>query len=131
MEEKLYELTYLIDSQLPSSEAEKIVKEIETFLQEKGGVVIKSHHLIPKTLAYPIKKKTSAFLGVLEFKLDPSKIDEIQKWLLGNNNILRYHIIKTKEIKEEKVKEKKRAPMETEKVELQRIEEKLKEILND
>ncbi|MDO8623405.1 MAG: 30S ribosomal protein S6, partial [archaeon] len=62
---KPYQLTYIISPDITSEQAETESKNIESIVQDKKGVVLKSEKPSAKTLAYPIKKQSSGFFGVL------------------------------------------------------------------
>lgn len=137
MVEKInYQLTYLISPQLNSTEIEDFSKKIESLIS-KFGKILKLENPERMRLSYPIQKEKEAFLNSLEFEGETNQIDNLKKEIEKEKNILRYLLIKKKEI-EEKIrepKEVKRKPIETEKpveekkVELKKIEEKLGEIL--
>ena len=131
-----YQLTYLISPQLNSTEIEDFSKKIESLIS-KFGKILKLENPERMRLSYPIQKEKEAFLNSLEFEGETNQIDNLKKEIEKEKNILRYLLIKKKEI-EEKIrepKEVKRKPVETEKpveekkVELKKIEEKLGEIL--
>lgn len=97
-----YELTYLISSLLPEQEAGNISVGINNFIQEKQGLVNEGG--LPRTigLAYPIKKENNAWLQTTNFSLEKAELQELEKKLKENKEILRFLILK-------KVKERKRA----------------------
>ena len=150
---KLYELTYLITPDIPEEEINSFQKIINGFIQEEGGVLTEGKMPLRKKLAYPIKKKGTAYLGILNFNLAPEKLGEFEKKIRHQSQILRYLILvkkpaQTKEIPpltnifkkpkpsvfekvgEEKLSPKKFMKPKEEKVELKEIEKKLEEILN-
>lgn len=151
---KPYELTYIISSEITAEEAEAEAKNIESLVQDKEGVIIKSEKPFPQTLAYPIKKQRSGFFAVLEFQLEPEHLGELKEKLQKNDKIIRHMLIiknpakiqkerRTRKkplispifvgaIEEEKQGEEKRKEKKThKKVELKEIEEKLDEILSE
>ncbi len=150
---KPYELTYIISSEIKSEEAENLKKEFEVFVQEKGGVILKSEKTVPQSLAYPIKKHSSGYFVTLEFQITEDKIKEIKEKLEKDFHILRHFLIIKKPIKQMKARRTRKTPTalefktkETlgnieimkekdkhkgEKVELEDIEKKLDEILSE
>ena len=58
---KTYELTYIISSATGTEEMAAIIKEVQTFLQSTGGVILASQKSPAQTLAYPIKKQHSGY----------------------------------------------------------------------
>ena len=131
-----YQLTYLISPQLNSTEIEDFSKKIESLIS-KFGKILKLENPERIRLSYPIQKKREAFLNFLEFKGEVNQIDNLKKEVEKEKNILRYLLIKKKEI-EKKIREPKKERTKTpetkelkekKKVELKDIEEKLGEIL--
>ena len=127
---KHYELTYLISPELSKEEANSLSTEISSLIQEKQGILEKTIPVSKKQLAYPIKKKTTAYLASIDFKINSEKLKEIESQIKANSKILRYLIlIKTpfKIIKKPQAISKKKTIKK--KVELKEIEKKLEEIL--
>jgi small subunit ribosomal protein S6 len=124
---RYYQLAYLLSPELKKEEIEKIKKDLTSFF-EKEGILDKIEEPLKRTLFYPIKKKTEAFLGTIYFYLEPEKIKELEKELKKEEKILRYLIVSEKAPKKVKVEGKIKKP---EKVELEEIEKKLEEILKE
>jgi small subunit ribosomal protein S6 len=128
---RLYELTYLITPELSEEEIKKQGEKMVSQLQEVGGILSEISKPIKKTLAYQIKKKTSAYLVTLSSQLAPEKLEEIEKKLKSDSNILRY-LISTKGLPKEIIPSAKPPQIlkpKPKKVELKEIEKKLEEIL--
>lgn len=131
---KLYQLTYLIS---PSEEAESFSQEIDSLISKKGKL-IKSRSPSRRNLAYPIKKQTVAYLARSEFHLDPQEIENFKKEIKTKSKILRFLLLEKKvfKIKPEKprikpVSSKEKKEPAPKKAELEKIEEKLEEILKE
>ncbi len=90
---KPYELTYIISSEITSGEADVESKKIESLIQSKEGIILKSEKPFPRTLSYPIKKQSSGFFGVLEFQLEPEHLGELKEKLQKDGKIIRHMII--------------------------------------
>ena len=133
---KLYQLTYLISSELNSEEAEGFSQEIDSIISKKGKLIKPA---IPsrRVLAYPIKKQTAAYLTRSEFYLDPQEIESFKKEIKTKSKILRFLLSEKKvhKIKPEKPKikviPKEKRESVPKKAELEKIEEKLEEILKE
>jgi len=131
-----YQLTYLISPELNLTEVEEFLKKIED-LVSKFGKILKSEKPERIKLSYPVQKKRESFLSFLEFEGEAGKIDNLKKELEKEKNILRYLLLKKKKTEEKirkpkeiKIKTERRAqPKEEKKVELEKIEEKLKELV--
>lgn len=147
---KIYELTYIITPDITSEEAGIKAKELEKEIQSNDGLILKQTSPVAKTLAYPIKKRASGFLGTIEFQIEPEKLKQIKEFALKDDKIARHIITEKKTAKVRKAKRiknkitvekeirteniiEKQHPVKTtdtkEKVELKDIEEKLEEIL--
>jgi len=131
-----YQLTYLISPELATAEVEEFLRKIES-LVSKFGKILKSGKPERIKLSYPVQKKRESFLSFLEFKGEAGEIDNLKKEIEKEKNILRYLLIKKKET-EEKIRKPKGIKIKTEgrdqlreekKVELEKIEEKLKELI--
>ena len=96
---KPYELTYIISSAVSSDDSETVKKELETFVQEKGGLILKSVKTVPQGLAYPIKKNSSGFFVTLEFQSEEKEIKGLKEKLEKEVKILRHFIIIKKPMK--------------------------------
>jgi len=97
---KTYELTYIISSKINQEEVDFVKKEIESFIQSKQGVISTSEKTAPQTLAYLINKQSSGCFITLIFQILEDHIKEIKEKLEKNNKILRHLIIVKKPIKE-------------------------------
>lgn len=146
---KPYELTYIISSDVKSEEAENLKKGVEVFMQEKGGVIVKSEKTVPQSLAYPIKKHSSGFFVTLEFGAEEKEIKLLQEKLAKDAKILRHVIVvkkPAKKLKERRTRKpailqkdkldtsevyKQKPKKEETKVQLGDIEKKLDEILSE
>jgi len=120
-------LAYLISPELKKEEIEMVQKDLTSFI-EKEGVLDKVETPLKRTLFYPIKKKTEAFLGAIYFYLEPQKIKDLERKLKEEEKILRYLIVSEKTPKKIKIEKKLKKP---EKVELEEIEKKIEEILKE
>ncbi|MEK7658473.1 MAG: 30S ribosomal protein S6 [Patescibacteria group bacterium] len=121
---KVYELTYIISSELTNEEAKLTKEEIDSFIQKEEGVILRSENPVAKTLSYPIKKQGSGFFVVLEFQIAPEKLSELKEKLENNSKILRHFIVIKKPAKIRKERRvKKRIPAEPEKSDVFSVEQ--------
>lgn len=137
---QLYQLDYLISPEVSEKDTQDFGNKLKSLIESEGGSVIKTEILIKQVLAYEIKKFNEAFLASLSFNLEPEKIEELEKELKAEKNILRHLLIKKKILK---IKPKRRKTTRIvkeikilktkpkQKVELKEIEKKLEEILGD
>ncbi len=131
---KIYEITYLALPELEEDELNSLQEKIASFVEKESGVLVEKTRPIKKSLGYPLKEKSTAFLGKIDFQMAPDKIKELEKSLKEIAEILRYSIYVQKPKKIAKAPRKpKTTPAKTKpkKVELKEIEKKLEEILDE
>ena len=126
---RYYEIAYLISSKVNKEELKEIQKRIILAIRKYGGILDEENPALKRTLAYEIKKEREAFLVSLTFFLEPEKLKDLKKEVEKEKEILRYLLFKRKRPKERKVKVKK--VEKPKKIELEKIEEKLEEILGE
>jgi len=114
---KLYQLHYLISSELSEKEIKEVQEKVISLFQNEGGVLVENEEPTKKTLAYPIEKKTEAFLASVSFRLTPDKIKSVEEGIKKEKRIIRYLLLTKKP--------------HTKKVELKELDKKLEEILNE
>lgn len=126
---KYYELTYLVSPDLQESEVKDVEQKLNSFIQEKGGILDSS--LLPEkiNLSYEIKKTKEAFLVSQSFYLKPEEINNLEDKIRTENNIIRFLLFNKKTFKEEKTPKRRLIKKSEKKAELKDIEKKLEEIL--
>ncbi|OIO46059.1 MAG: 30S ribosomal protein S6 [Parcubacteria group bacterium CG1_02_39_15] len=134
---KSYELTCLISPDLSEEELKQLEEKVASFIREEEGILNGTSLVVRKALSYPVKKKHSAYLAMINFQLNPEKIENLEAKLKKENQVLRYLVTVKPPVKEMAAITRrpatiKSAPKKTmEKVELKEIEKKLEEILED
>lgn len=88
-EAKNYEIAYLINPDIPEDGVFGEAGKITGFIQDAHGVVGRIEEPKKRKLAYPIRKRTSAYFGWTTFTVAPEKIAEIEKRLKLEKDILR------------------------------------------
>lgn len=133
---KYYELTYLISPDLSEEELKTFQEKINSFVQAEGKRMSESKNPIKKKLEYPIKNKDKVYLVTLNFYSDPDSLENLEKKLKKEPSILRYLILNKKAPEKNKIPEiRPKAEIKKirkeKKVKLEKIEEKLDEILGE
>lgn len=82
-----YELTLLVPE-----EAE--LKNLKELITQFKGIIKKEEQWGKRTLAYPIKKNTSAYYFHWLIELDQSNINELKKKLNFNEKLIRHLLLK-------------------------------------
>jgi small subunit ribosomal protein S6 len=85
-----YELTIVINSQLPEEETKKLHKKYEGILLQEGGEVIKKSHWGNKKLSYPVKKHFRGNFVHYDFTTMPNLLAEAERLMRIDENVLRY-----------------------------------------
>jgi len=127
-----YELTFLISQNLSEEEIRNLQEKIKNFIEDEGGVLVEIKSLGKKNRFYT--KTGGAYLSILNFNLEPEKLENLEKKLKSESQILRYLLSKKvmkmvtplPKISLTPVKKNKKA-----KIKLKEIEEKLEEILGE
>ena len=96
---KTYELTYIISSAMTQEDAALVSKDVETFIQSKEGVILKSEKTSAQSLAYPVKKQSSGYFCILEFQTSESTLKEMNAMLGKEKKILRHFVLIKKPVK--------------------------------
>lgn len=133
-----YELSFLTPN-LSLHEKDDLLKNIEEEIKKLEGK-IEEKFIEKKKFAYLVKKENEGFLGIINFSLNPQKIGKLEKEIAENKNILRAMIERKKKItkqgrtrkdktKPEKPLETKRPIIKKKKVKIEKLDEKLEEIL--
>lgn len=124
---KLYELTYLARPNLSSQERKSLLEKVLTFLPNE-----------------PTQTEEKLSFVALRFNAEPAQIEEIERKIKAESQILRYMIVRKEAQKPGKIKPLRRPKISSlkedlpaqkeglkEKVELGEIDKKLKEIFGE
>ncbi|OGY31376.1 MAG: 30S ribosomal protein S6 [Candidatus Andersenbacteria bacterium RIFCSPHIGHO2_01_FULL_46_36] len=95
MKQGQYEITYLIDSKLSEEARGALCAGFDEQVTAAAGTVVSSAPVLRKTLAYPVKKQSAAFLRVMQIEVDPAKIAELQSFLKKSEGVMRLTLLAT------------------------------------
>ncbi len=90
---KEYELAYLLTPDISEDKIDSEVSELKDFIAKNGGDVIQANLPEKKRLAYPVKKQSFAFFGVVYLNSDTESLDKIKKALVFYKKVLRYLLL--------------------------------------
>ncbi|MBL7022264.1 30S ribosomal protein S6 [Patescibacteria group bacterium] len=134
MEQKHYELTFIISTGVPETEHPEIKKKVDEILAKFEANITDTQDLGKKKFTYAIEKIRHGFYQVIEFNAMPDTIIKISEEFKLLPQVLRFLIVTKKEITaEEKAKElarrnaKEEKKEEAVKTEKETTEEKSKE----
>lgn len=121
--------------------------KIRTLIEGKGGVLDVQQPSVLKNIAYPIKKQGTVFMENIRFYLSPENTSDFSAKLRGEKSLLRYMLVTKKETttpkkprmrptrarfpapKLSKAITPKKQLEKQPKVEIEKLEEKLEELL--
>jgi small subunit ribosomal protein S6 len=88
-----YDLTLLLDAELPEDERAKVVSEVERTIQG-SGTLIGRHDWGLRRLSYEIDHRTDAEYHLLQFQGPSELIESLQRSLRISDAVVRFRIIK-------------------------------------
>lgn len=90
---KVYEFSYLLDSNISEEEARALIEKIKGIVLELKGEMSKDYSLEKINLSYPVKKQEMAYFGYFHFKLSPDSVDSFKDKIRYESSLLRYLIV--------------------------------------
>ena len=92
-EDRIYEIVLIFDSGLEDEQVDQKLKSLEERVTEDGGNIEDVARWGKRKLAYPIKKKESGNYVVVTFKSGTEQLEELERGLKLDEQVLRYLII--------------------------------------
>ncbi|MCL5436169.1 MAG: 30S ribosomal protein S6 [Patescibacteria group bacterium] len=92
-----YELMYILSSAVPDNEEPALTKQLTDFVTEANGEILKVENLGRKKLAYPIKRTRNGLYVLVQFKLAPEKVHELEHKIRVTAGIIRHLVINMEE----------------------------------
>ncbi len=109
-----YETVFILTPVLSEEQMKEAVKKYQEFLKDNGAEIILEDNWGLRKLAYPIKKRSTGFYHVFEYKTEGSLISKLEVEFKRDERILRFltvlldkHAIAYNEKKRQKAKEEK------------------------
>lgn len=87
---KQYETIFVMTPVLSDDQLKETVKNYKTFLKEKGAEIVHEDDWGLRKLAYPIKKKSTGFYFLIEFKAEGNVISELELAYKRDERLLRF-----------------------------------------
>ncbi len=110
-----YETVFILTPVLSDDQVKEAVKKFEDFLTSKGGEIVWKEDWGLKKLAYPIQHKKTGFYHLIEFKLNPEDVKDLDLSFRRDERVMRHLIVKLDkygiewaEKRREKIKESKK-----------------------
>ncbi len=111
-----YETVFILTPVLSDDQVKEAVKKFRDLITAKGGEVIWEEDWGLKKLAYPIQHKKTGFYHLIEFKLDPEAVKDLDLAFRRDERVIRHLIVKLDkyaaewaEKRREKIKESKKS----------------------
>ena len=89
-----YEIMFIVKSTLDDATLNNVVKEIQKLITNNKGKVVEFKDMGRKKLAYPINKEVSGFYYLMNVEASHEVIQEFDRKLRINENIIRHLILK-------------------------------------
>lgn len=87
---KSYECVLIFTPVLTKEEVEKVVGDYQELIKAQGGEIVHTDFWGIKSLAYPIKKKTTGFYLVLEYSAPGESTAKLEIFYKRDERILRF-----------------------------------------
>ena len=89
-EKREYELVYILQPELTDEELSALNERVTQFIQDQDGEVQETELWGKRSLAYPIKDFFEGYYILHRLNIPGSLIEEIERILRFNENVLRY-----------------------------------------
>lgn len=97
----LYECVFIARQDLSAAQADALLQEYKKLITEYKGKVSKTEYWGLKKMAYPIKKNSRGHYTLLNIESGSDAIQELERKMRLNEDVLRYLTIKVKSHDEE------------------------------
>ena len=87
---KHYETVFIATPVLSDAQMKEAVAKYTTYLKDGGAEIVYEEDWGLRQLAYPIQKKTSGFYYLIEFKAEPTLIEELETQYRRDERIMRF-----------------------------------------
>lgn len=85
-----YETVFIVTPVLSEEQMKETVKKYTDLLTSKGAEIVFTNNWGMRKLAYPIKKKTTGFYYLIEFKAEGSVIADLEVAYKRDERLLRF-----------------------------------------
>lgn len=87
---KDYETVFILTPVLPEDQVKDAVAKYEKVITDNGGEIVLVDNWGLKKLAYPIKKKSTGFYTVIEFKAPADAVQTLETEYRRDERVLRF-----------------------------------------
>ena len=92
-----YEVTFIVPTGIPDAEQKGIIEKVSHWLTDAGGEIKNTIHWGRRRLAYSIGTNREGYYVLLDVEVEPKAMDEFQRKMNIEANILRYLVIRKDE----------------------------------
>lgn len=85
-----YETVFIMTPVLSDDQMKETVQKFTKFLKDKGAEIIFEDYWGLRKLAYPIRKKTTGFYHLIEFRAEGSIIKELEVTYKRDERVIRF-----------------------------------------
>ena len=89
-----YETVFILTPVLSDQQMKDAVEKYQTYLEGKGAEIINVENWGLKKLAYNIEKKSTGFYAMIEFKAEPTVIENFELQMRRDERVIRYLTVK-------------------------------------
>jgi small subunit ribosomal protein S6 len=93
-----YELTFVIQPDADQEQQEALRQRVVDYITDAGGELLGTLEWGRRRLAFPIRNYTAGFYVTLRIRLAPSAIDDLQRMLRLNEDVLRYLVLSAEDV---------------------------------
>jgi len=98
---RLYESVFIARQDISTGQVNALCEEFEGIITSGGGKILKKEYWGLKTLAYRIKKNRKGHYVLFNIEADAATMDEYDRKLGLNEDVIRVLTIKTEEVSDE------------------------------
>ena len=98
---RLYESVFIARQDISTGQVDALCEEFEGIITSGGGKILKKEYWGLKTLAYRIKKNRKGHYILFNIEADAATMDEYDRKLGLNEDVIRVLTIKTEEVSDE------------------------------
>ena len=108
MIKRTYELMFIVRSDMPDDEADKLVNGFEAMLTNAGGSLRKTERMGKRRLAYPIDGFRDGNYVLFDLEAPPEAIVELERRLRVSEPVIKFLTVRTDETDKRLNKDRKR-----------------------
>jgi len=97
---RTYELTFIVQPGVEDDGFPAVVEQVQEWIKAQGGEVLKTDLWGKRRLAYPIRKHREGYYALIQARIEPAALNELEHNLKLNEDILRYLLVRIDEKEE-------------------------------